>query len=173
MGLDIYFDKSISVKEIEEKTEYKILIENNYENFKRKVKNPNMSEKEYLDFCKLPIDHFYYCYIGIYDKNNEFQLKGHIGYDHDTKTIYSISRFRDGVLDKLVQTFNLRFFDDIQEVIPHEGATPTKEDYEKAYRKCMNYYGYDFNEDGKVFIVDEEEFKEIKRKEDEFNNSMC
>jgi hypothetical protein len=172
MGLDIYFDKSISVKEIEEKTEYKILIENNYENFKRKVKNPNMSEKEYLDFCKLPIDHFYYCYIGIYDKNNEFQLKGHIGYDHDTKTIYSISRFRDGVLDKLVQTFNLRFFDDIQEVIPHEGATPTKEDYEKAYRKCMNYYGYDFNEDGKVFIVDEEEFKEIKRKEDEFNNSM-
>lgn len=153
MGLDIYFDKSISVKEIEEKTEYKILIENNYENFKRKVNEPDMTEEKYLGIFKneIPVDHFYCCYIGIYDKENEFQLKGHVGYDHDTKTIYSISRFRDGVLDKLIQTFNLRFLDDLQEVFSYEGATPTKEDYEKAYRKCMKSYGYDFNVDGKVF----------------------
>ena len=160
MSLDIYFDKAISTQEIEEKTEYKILIENNYENFKRKVNEPDMTEEKYLGIFKneIPVDHFYYCYIGIYDKENEFQLKGHVGYDHDTKTIYSISRFRDGVLDKLIQTFNLRFLDDLQEVFSYEGATPTKEDYEKAYRKCMKSYGYDFNEDGKVFIVDEEEF---------------
>lgn len=52
MGLDIYFDKAISTQEIEEKTEYKILIENNYENFKRKVNEPDMTEEKYLGIFK-------------------------------------------------------------------------------------------------------------------------
>ena len=152
---DIYFDKTISIKEIEEKTEYKFFIENNYERFKREVNQPDMTEEKYLEIFEndIPVDHFYYCYIGIYDENNEFQAKGCVGYDHNMKSIYSISRSRDGVFDKLIKTFNLRFFDDLQEVYTHEGVTPSKDDFEKAYRKCMNYYGYDFDKDGNVFNI--------------------